>query len=127
MFDESYGPPINISEVIVSNYPHTTIAAEFKRSSPSKGDINMKVNIVDQTLAYVRGGASILSVLTEFKHFKGTLNDMKTVRLATQKEFPTRRPAILRKDFIFDRLVQLTAIPHFFLCLPASYHHSPNM
>ena len=33
---------------------------------------------------------------------------MKKVRLATQAEFgPTQRPAILRKDFIFDRLVEV--------------------
>ena len=47
------------------------IAAEFKRASPSKGDINIKVNIVDQCLLYSEAGASVISVLTEFRHFKG--------------------------------------------------------
>ena len=33
---------------------------------------------------------------------------MKKVRLATQAELgPTQRSAILRKDFIFDRLVEV--------------------
>ena len=79
------------------------IAAEFKRASPSKGDINMDVDITTQCLSYARGGASMISVLTEFAHFKGTLADMKKVRLATQKVFGNDRPAILRKDFIMDR------------------------
>ena len=34
---------------------------------------------------------------------------MKSVRLATQKDLGTNRPAILRKDFIFDRYQLLEA------------------
>ena len=33
--------------------------------------------------------------------------DMKNVRLATQKKFGEKRPAILRKDFILDRYVTI--------------------
>ena len=47
------------------------VAAEFKRASPSKGDINMNVDIVTQCLQYGQAGAAIISVLTEFQHFKG--------------------------------------------------------
>ncbi|CAG8451681.1 10083_t:CDS:2 [Racocetra fulgida] len=79
-------------------YP--AIFAEVKRASPSKGNIDLSVNAAEQALTYARAGASVISVLTETKWFKGTLNDMRQVRdiLAT---IPNR-PAILRKDFIVD-------------------------
>ena len=48
------------------------IAAEFKRASPSKGDINLNVDVVEQCLKYADVGAAVISVLTEFEHFKGT-------------------------------------------------------
>ena len=53
-------------------YPELAIAAEFKRASPSKGNINVELDAVEQCLEYADAGASIISVLTEFLHFKGT-------------------------------------------------------
>ena len=47
------------------------IAAEFKRASPSKGDINPDLNAVTQCMEYAKVGAAVISVLTEFRHFKG--------------------------------------------------------
>lgn len=88
------------------------MAAEFKKASPSKGDINADLDPVEQCLKYTQAGVSVISVLTEFQHFKGTLNDMKRVRIATQKwctEHSILRPAILRKDFILDRYQILEA------------------
>eukprot|EP01035_Chromulina_nebulosa_P022924 gene22924-29693_t len=86
-----------------------SIAAEFKKASPSKGDINLSLDPVKQCMEYAEAGVSIISVLTEFKHFKGTLNDLKNVRLATEKAYGINRPAILRKDFIIDRYQILEA------------------
>lgn len=60
------------------------IAAEFKRASPSKGDIAVGLNAGEQGSLYASVGAAVLSVLTEPKWFKGSLEDMKEVRLATQ-------------------------------------------
>ncbi|CAG8765734.1 25503_t:CDS:2 [Dentiscutata erythropus] len=79
-------------------YP--AIFAEVKRASPSKGNIDLSVNAAEQALRYAKAGASVISVLTESKWFKGSLNDMRQVRdvLAT---IPNR-PAVLRKDFIVD-------------------------
>eukprot|EP01035_Chromulina_nebulosa_P022291 gene22291-28872_t len=108
-FDEQYGAPYNLYERLLASYPRVAIAAEFKRASPSKGDINIKVNIVDQCLMYAEAGAAVVSVLTEYRHFKGTLDDMKTVRKATQARLKSDRPLILRKDFIFDRYQILEA------------------
>jgi indole-3-glycerol phosphate synthase len=111
-FDEVYGKPFNLMDRIASVYPSMAIAAEFKRASPSKGDINPNVDVVQQTLQYADVGSAVISVLTEFKHFKGTLEDMKKVRLATQAKYKDKRPAILRKDFILDRYQLYEARAH---------------
>jgi indole-3-glycerol phosphate synthase len=71
------------------------IIAEFKRASPSKGVINDAIDIVETARAYETGGAVAISVLTEEDRFKGSLEDLKTVRQAV--DLP-----VLRKDFILD-------------------------
>ena len=111
-FDEMHGKPLNLGERIAENALNMAIAAEFKKSSPSKGDINADLDPVKQCLEYAKAGVSVISVLTETAHFKGTLEDMKAVRIATQawsisNNFP--RPAILRKDFILDKYQILEA------------------
>lgn len=83
------------------------IAAEFKRASPSKGDIAVHLDVAEQGLNYFKAGAAVLSVLTESHWFKGSLEDMRAVRVATEKAATqaggnTVRPAVLRKDFIVD-------------------------
>lgn len=89
------------------------IATEFKRASPSKGDINVGLNAAEHCTMYAEMGASVISVLTEFRYFKGNLQDMKAVRLAVQSKFgESLRPLILRKDFIFDRYQVLEARAH---------------
>ena len=80
------------------------LAAEFKRCS-SKGDIAVGVDAGSQARAYVRAGASVVSVLTEPKWFKGSLEDLRCVRdaVGAQAESERRpRAAVLRKDFIID-------------------------
>lgn len=76
------------------------VMAEMKRASPSKGDIDPTAHAGAQALAYARGGASVISVLTEPKWFKGTMHDLSLARRAVDN-LPDR-PAILRKDFIVD-------------------------
>jgi indole-3-glycerol phosphate synthase len=72
----------------------TGIIAEFKRRSPSKGNINDKADVVDVTMAYTENGASGLSVLTDENFFGGSNEDLIEARI---NEIP-----ILRKDFIID-------------------------
>ena len=76
------------------------LMAEIKRASPSKGAISLSTNAAQQALTYALAGASVISVLTEPKWFKGSLLDMRLARQAV--DHLPNRPAILRKDFILD-------------------------
>lgn len=71
------------------------IIAEIKRSSPSKGVINDKIDVAETARNYENGGACAISVLTEEDKFEGSLEDLRTARAAVSLP-------ILRKDFIFD-------------------------
>lgn len=71
------------------------IIAEFKRASPSKGDINPNLNPIEQAQQYERFGADAISVLTDSSFFKGSFADLQAVREAI--DLP-----ILCKDFIID-------------------------
>jgi anthranilate synthase/indole-3-glycerol phosphate synthase/phosphoribosylanthranilate isomerase len=78
------------------------LLAEIKRASPSKGDLVSTTAPSSSSIAlsYALAGASVISVLTEPKWFKGSLEDMRAVRAAVDS-LPNR-PAVLRKDFILD-------------------------
>jgi len=73
----------------------TGIIAEFKRKSPSKGDININADVEKVTLGYVASGVAGLSVLTDELFFGAAAADFALTRqLGT---IP-----VLRKDFIID-------------------------
>lgn len=76
------------------------LIGEVKRASPSKGVFDAELDAAKQALAYAAAGAAGISVLTEPDHFKGSLADLEAVRAAFGAD--PDRPAILRKDFIFD-------------------------
>ena len=69
------------------------LIAEVKRASPSAGQIAADADPVRQAIAYDRGGASVISVLTEPRYFGGSLDDLRAVRAAVQHP-------VLRKDFL---------------------------
>ena len=64
--------PIDIKGCLSGDGVH--IIAEFKRSSPSEGEINCKVDLKEQLFRYVVGGARAISILTEEDFFLGSLN-----------------------------------------------------
>lgn len=73
--------------------PGSSVIAEVKRRSPSKGDL---ADIPDPAVLageYAAGGAAAISVLTEQRRFGGSLADLRAVRAAV--DVP-----LLRKDFI---------------------------
>jgi indole-3-glycerol phosphate synthase len=74
----------------------TAIIAEFKRHSPSAGDIQAGADPVEIARIYESGDAAAMSVLTEPQHFKGSLDDLR--RVAAAVDLP-----LLRKDFAVDR------------------------
>ena len=69
------------------------VIAEVKRASPSKGKMASIADPAALAGEYEAGGASVISVLTEPRHFAGSLEDLAAVR---------ERVAVpvLRKDFI---------------------------
>ncbi|KAK5095399.1 anthranilate synthase / indole-3-glycerol phosphate synthase [Exophiala xenobiotica] len=89
-----------------SEYP-VSLLAEIKRASPSKGDIQLNACAPAQARKYAQAGASVISVLTEPDWFKGSLADLQFVRRAL--DCMPNRPAILRKEFIFDEYQILEA------------------
>jgi anthranilate synthase/indole-3-glycerol phosphate synthase/phosphoribosylanthranilate isomerase len=89
-----------------SDYP-LSLMAEIKRASPSKGIISADVCAPAQAREYAKAGASVISVLTEPEWFKGTIDDLRAVRQSL--EGLTNRPAVLRKEFVFDEYQILEA------------------
>ena len=73
--------------------PGVGVIAEVKRSSPSKGPLAEIPDAADLAKEYAAGGARCVSVLTEQRHFGGSLDDLVAVRAAI--EVP-----VLRKDFV---------------------------
>src|SRR5690554_150958 len=71
------------------------IIAEIKRSSPSTGIINNRIDIEKLSIEYMQAGASALSVLTDDKYFGGRNLDLEIAR-------KNNYCPILRKDFIID-------------------------
>jgi len=78
------------------------IIAEVKRSSPSKGALKRDLRAADHAIAFQRGGAAAISVLTEPTRFQGSTEDLETVRAAVA--IP-----VLKKDFHIDPVQLLEA------------------
>ena len=81
--------------------PHVPVIAEIKGASPSAGVIRKDFEAEKIALAMAKGGAAGISVLTEPKHFNGSLSNLAKVRKAVKLP-------VLMKDIIVSR-VQLDA------------------
>lgn len=71
------------------------VISEMKRASPSKGDIAIDIEPVEQASRYEQAGAACISVLTEQAFFKGSFADLHAVAQAVN--IP-----VLCKDFMID-------------------------
>ena len=78
------------------------VIAEVKRASPSRGDLAAIADPAALAKIYADNGASTISVLTEGRKFKGTLEDLQAVR--AEVSIP-----VLRKDFIAEKYQILEA------------------
>jgi indole-3-glycerol phosphate synthase len=75
--------------------PGFPLICEVKRASPSVGELRAEADAPETARAYVSAGARCVSVLTEPRRFKGSLEDLRAVR--ARVDVP-----LLRKDFIVD-------------------------
>jgi indole-3-glycerol phosphate synthase len=86
-------PPARDALAALAPGDRVKVIAEVKRASPSRGDLAAIPDPAEQARLYEQGGASVVSVLTEGRRFKGTLADLTAVREAVSLP-------VLRKDFI---------------------------
>ena len=73
----------------------SSVIAEVKRRSPSKGDLAEIVDPAALARRYAAGGAAAISVLTEQRRFGGSLTDLRAIRAAVDTP-------LLRKDFLVE-------------------------
>ena len=78
------------------------LIAEIKKASPSKGRLVATLEHRAIARTYTIGGAAGISVITESKYFQGSIDFLSDCRVSIDGYYPGGRPAVLRKDFIFD-------------------------
>ena len=71
------------------------VICEFKPASPSRGNISNS-NLDDALEIFEKSGASAVSILTEKRHFKGSLDNLRSAYNLTKLP-------IIRKDFIINQ------------------------
>lgn len=89
------GPRPPFSDALLAAAPGAVIA-EYKRASPSAGDINLGLAPEEVAAMYAASGAAAISVLTEQTYFKGSLDYLDAM---SGVGLP-----LLRKDFLLHPL-----------------------
>ena len=91
---ETRHPPLSLKKAILE-CKHAPLIAEMKTASPSAGIIKENLEPERIAEAFARGGAVGISVLTEPKHFNGSLATLRRARKVAN-------PPILMKDIIIS-------------------------
>jgi indole-3-glycerol phosphate synthase len=86
-------PARDLARAIMAADPRPGLIAEVKRASPSSGPIDPAADPGVLAAAYENAGALAVSVLTEPRHFEGSLADLALARRRTTLP-------VLRKDFL---------------------------
>ena len=86
------------------------LIAEVKRAPPSRGVFDADLDAASRATEYAAAGSAAVSVLTEPTFFRGSIADLRAVRCAFGAD--PDRPAILRKEFVFDRYQVIEAQAH---------------
>ncbi|MFM8579631.1 MAG: indole-3-glycerol phosphate synthase TrpC [Planctomycetaceae bacterium] len=98
----STAPPVRDFFAAVAGGPPIRLIAEFKRSSPSAGNIRPGATVQHVVADYHSAGAAALSILTDGPGFGGSIDDLIVARTASALP-------VLRKEFVIDRLQVLEA------------------
>ncbi|KAJ4292169.1 anthranilate synthase / indole-3-glycerol phosphate synthase [Collariella sp. IMI 366227] len=107
-YDLNLAPPqISLLDRLRQSPFDVALMAEIKRGSPSKGIFALDIDAPSQARKYALAGASVISVLTEPEWFKGSIEDLRAVRQVLNGM--PNRPAVLRKEFIFEEYQILEA------------------
>ena len=85
--------PHRLRKTLAAKNPEIKVIAEYKRQSPSKGNIREDLQPAEAASLYQNAGACAISVLTEKHFFGGSIGDLREIRAATPLP-------LLRKDFI---------------------------
>lgn len=91
----SVPPPRDFVAALQGAPSRPALIAEIKRASPSRGLLCPNLDPVHLARIYRESGAAAISVLTDERFFRGSLDDLRAVRQAVALP-------LLRKDFIFD-------------------------
>ena len=94
-------PSVSLKKAIIDSKKNAVIT-EVKAASPSRGTIRKSFDTEKVAVAMENGGATGISVLTEPKHFSGSLSYLEKIRKATKLP-------ILMKDIIINPIQLETA------------------
>jgi len=98
-------PPVRDFFAAVSAPGGIRLIAEFKRSSPSAGEIRPGATVEEIVSGYASAGAAALSILTDREGFGGSLADLPAARAAVPLP-------VLRKEFVVDPYQVIEARVH---------------
>jgi len=77
---------------------------EIKMRSPSAGELSRALAPAERALVYARGGAAMISVLTDGPFFGGSFADLAACREALDAALGEARPYLLCKEFVLHEI-----------------------